>query len=151
RPVRVAERRLLQAQPPGPLPAGCAAEGVGAGRVGDVPRAETRPRLEPSALPPTRWHRPQHCRCAARVIFPIHNVKQRSLLRSRARVAAPRFFLSPSSSQLPIPDRGDGGAPGGGILSPSRPVSARHHVCEAWAIPRNRDGASRRSTVTVLG
>jgi hypothetical protein len=54
-------------------------------------------------------------------------------------------------SQLPIPDRGDGGAPGGGILSPSRPVTARHHVCEAWAIPCNRDGASRRSTVTVLG
>jgi hypothetical protein len=38
-----------------------------------------------------------------------------------------------------------------GILSPSRPVTARHHVCEAWAIPCNRDGASRRSTVTVLG
>src|SRR5262245_66425671 len=54
-------------------------------------------------------------------------------------------------SQLPIPERGDGGAPGGGILSPSRPVTARHHVCEAWAIPCNRDGASRRSTVTVLG
>src|SRR5262245_66141796 len=68
-------------------------------------------------------------------------------LRSR-EIRSPGFFLP---SQLPIPDRGDGGAPGGGILSPSRPVTARHHVCEAWAIPCNRDGASRRSTLTVLG
>src|SRR5262245_12461248 len=68
-------------------------------------------------------------------------------LRSR-EIRSPGFFLP---SQLPIPNRGDGGAPGGGILSPSRPVTARHHVCEAWAIPCNRDGASRRSTVTVLG
>src|SRR5262245_54309127 len=65
------------------------------------------------------------------------------------RSTHPTKLLLPS--QLPIPDRGDGGAPGGGILSPSRPVTARHHVCEAWAIPSNRDGASRRSTVTVLG
>src|SRR5262245_34680920 len=50
-----------------------------------------------------------------------------------------------------IPDRGDGGAPGGGILYPVAPVTARRHVCVAWAAPRNRDGASRRSTVTVLG
>jgi len=42
--------------------------------------------------------------------FPIHNVKQRSLLRSRG-VSAPGSFSFPSSSQLPIPDRGDGGAP----------------------------------------
>src|SRR5262245_22654170 len=54
-------------------------------------------------------------------------------------------------SQLPIPDRGDGGAPGGGILYPVARVITRRHVCEAWAVPRNRDGASRRSTVTVLG
>src|SRR5262245_63859651 len=65
------------------------------------------------------------------------------------RSTHPTKLLLPS--QLPIPDQGDGGAPGGGILSPSRPVTARHHVCEAWAIPRNRDGASRRSTVTVFG
>src|SRR5262245_33182157 len=50
-----------------------------------------------------------------------------------------------------IPDRGDGGAPGGGILYPVARVIARRHVCEAWAVPRNRDGASRRSAVTVLG
>src|SRR5262249_30343355 len=60
----------------------------------------------------------------------------------------PGFFLP---SRLPIPDRGDGGAPGGGILYPVARVIARRHVCEAWAAPRNRDGASRRSTVTVLG
>src|SRR4029077_17423480 len=59
-----------------------------------------------------------------------------------------RSFLP---SQLPIPDRGDGGAPGGGILYPVAPVTTRRHVCEAWAVPRNQDGASRRSTVTVLG
>jgi hypothetical protein len=132
---------------------------------------------------------------------PIHNVKQRSLLRSRARCSAGFFFASlrrmgwspakpiagptagteshefrakrsthpttfvasvssfpghscPGSSFLlsfRSPDRGDGGAPGGGILSPVAPVTTRHHVCEAWAVPRNRDGASRRSTVTVLG
>jgi hypothetical protein len=28
---------------------------------------------------------------------------------------------------------------------------ARRHVCVAWAVPRNRNGASRRSAVTVLG
>ena len=60
-----------------------------------------------------------------------------------------RFPFLPS--QLPIPERGDGGAPGGGILYPVARVIARRHVCEAWAVPRNRDGASRRSTVTVLG
>ena len=60
-----------------------------------------------------------------------------------------RFPFLPS--QLPIPERGDGGAPGGGILYPVAPVTTRRHVCEAWAVPRNRDGASRRSTVTVLG
>src|SRR5262249_44758169 len=49
------------------------------------------------------------------------------------------------------PDRGGGGAPRGGILCSVAPVTARRHVCEAWAIPRNRDGASRRSTVTLLG
>src|SRR5262245_12163688 len=59
------------------------------------------------------------------------------------------FLFAPSS--FPIPDRGDGGAPGGGILYPVARVIARRHVCEAWAVPRNRDGASRRSTVTVLG
>src|SRR5262245_12169829 len=64
----------------------------------------------------------------------------------RARVLLP--FLP---SQLPIPDRGDGGAPGGGILYPVARVIARRHVCEAWAVPRNRNGATRRSTVTVLG
>jgi hypothetical protein len=136
--------------------------------------------------------------------LPIHNVKQRSLLRSRAcccarvlsrlshfsskdglsaakpiaglcqldglrarRSTHPTKFVSSVSSsrdirvpgfsflflpsQLPIPDRGDGGAPGGGILYPVAPVMARRHVCEAWAVPRNRNGASRRSTVTVLG
>jgi hypothetical protein len=138
--------------------------------------------------------------------FPIHDVKQRSLLRSRARCCSrvllflifffvgwverqrnpspppPRapvrwvsrralnpsyeirilrffvpgtfvpgfFFLSFLLSFL-IPDRGDGGAPGGGILYPVARVIARRHVCEAWAVPRNRNGASRRSTVTVLG
>ena len=70
-------------------------------------------------------------------------------LRSRDILARVLFPFLPS--QLPIPDRGDGGAPGGGILSPVAPVTTRHHVCEAWAVPRNRDGASRRSTVTVLG
>ena len=64
----------------------------------------------------------------------------------RARVLLP--FLP---SQLPIPERGDGGASGGGILYPVAPVTTRRHVSEAWAVPRNRDGASRRSTVTVLG
>jgi hypothetical protein len=138
--------------------------------------------------------------------FPIHNVKQRSLLRSRRELLRPGSFSSlsllsvgwverqqhpspafagPGSmgfaqgaqpilrnsylpflrsrdirarvlfpflpSQLPIPDRGDGGAPGGGILYPVARVIARRHVCEAWAVPRNRNGASRRSTVTVLG
>src|SRR5262245_64200803 len=61
----------------------------------------------------------------------------------------PLLLLLPS--QLPHPDRGDGGAPGGGILYPVARVIARRHVCEAWAVPRNRNGASRRSTVTVLG
>src|SRR5262245_27505296 len=121
-------------------------------------------------------------------MLPIHNVKQRSLLRSHARCCArvlshlshfsvgwverqrnpspaPPRAPSPMGfahgaqpilrsflpSRLPIPDRGDGGAPGGGILYPVAPVIARRHVCEAWAAPRNRDGASRRSTVTVLG
>src|SRR5262245_57007380 len=80
----------------------------------------------------------------------IHNVKQRSLLRSRGILASGfSSFLSPSS--LPIPDRGDGGAPGGGILYSVARVIARRHVCEAWAVPRNRERASRRSTVTVLG
>ena len=72
-----------------------------------------------------------------------------SFLRSRDIRARVLFPFLPS--QLPIPDRGDGGAPGGGILSPVAPVIARRHVCEAWAVPRNRNGASRRSTVTVLG
>jgi hypothetical protein len=64
----------------------------------------------------------------------------------------PGFFLPFVPSQLPIPDRGDGGAPGGGILYyPVARVIARRHVCEAWAVPRNRNGASRRSTVKVLG
>ena len=64
---------------------------------------------------------------------------------------APGFSLPFLPSQLPIPERGDGGAPGGGILYPVAPVTTRRHVCEAWAVPRNRDDASRRSTVTVLG
>ena len=64
---------------------------------------------------------------------------------------APGFSLPFLPSQLPIPERGDGGAPGGGILYPVARVITRRHVCEAWAVPRNRDGASRRSTVTVLG
>src|SRR5262245_48060417 len=76
------------------------------------------------------------------------------ILRNIFRFFVPRTFVPGSSflpSQLPIPDRGDGGAPGGGILYPVARVIARRHVCEAWAVPRNRNGASRRSTVTVLG
>src|SRR5262245_1365246 len=125
--------------------------------------------------------------------FPIHDVKQRSLLRSRARCCArvlcsslslvsvgwverqrypspalagsmgfaqgaqpilrnsylpvssfpgtflPGFLLP---SQLPIPDRGDGGAPGGGILYPVARVIARRHVCEAW--PSRATGTAPR-------
>src|SRR5262245_44894222 len=79
--------------------------------------------------------------------FPIHLVKQPSFF-SPGSLNVRVLFLA---SQLPVPDRGDGGAPGGGILYPVARVIARRHVCEAWAVPRNRDGASRRSTVTVLG
>jgi hypothetical protein len=135
---------------------------------------------------------------------PIHDVKQRSLLRSRGALLRPgslsslsllsagwverqphpspaqrgpgstgfaqsaqpilrnshlpflcsrdiRARVLPSFSAFLIPDRGDGGAPGGGILYPVAPVTTRRHVCEAWAVPRNRNGASRRSTVTILG
>src|SRR5262245_30369279 len=82
--------------------------------------------------------------------FPFHNVKQRSLLRSRDIFCARVLFPFPSFSASDPRPRG-GGAPGGGILYPVAPVTTRRHVCEAWAVPRNRDGASRRSTVTVLG
>jgi hypothetical protein len=82
---------------------------------------------------------------------PILRNSYSPFLRSRDIPAPGFFFPCPSFSAFLIPDRGDGGAPGGGILSPVAPVTTRHHVCEAWAVPRNRDGASRRSTVTVLG
>src|SRR5262252_3827234 len=78
------------------------------------------------------------CQTAQSFSFPPH-----SCLRG--------FSFSSILLSFLIPDRGDGGAPGGGILYPVARVIARRHVCEAWAVPRNRDGASRRSTVTVLG
>ena len=89
------------------------------------------------------------CRCAARV-FASYDVKQRSFFVAGAllRPGSLPFLLSLSFRS---PDRGGGGAPGGGIHYSVAPVIARRHVCEAWAVPRNRDDASRRSTVTVLG
>jgi hypothetical protein len=59
-----------------------------------------------SALPLTRWRSgtlPMH-RTAS---FPIHNVKQRSLLHSRRILASGFSFLPFSPSSLPTPERGD--------------------------------------------
>src|SRR5262245_52564390 len=108
-------------------------------------RGEARPRPGPSALALTRWR--SGFIAPRRFLFTISN----SLVFFTPgvfllRVLSLFFLLS-----FLIPDRGDGGVPGGGILSPVAPVTARHHVCEAWAVPRNRDDASRRSPVTVLG
>jgi hypothetical protein len=136
--------------------------------------------------------------------FPIHNVKQRSLLRSRRALLRPGSFSSLSllfvgwverqqhpspalprapgsmgfahsaqpilrNSYLPflrsrdlrarvLPSFSASDPRPRGWRSAGRrypysvaPVTTRHHVCEAWAVPRNRDDASRRSTVTVLG
>jgi hypothetical protein len=139
-----------------------------------------------------------HCTAS----FPIHEVKQRSLLRSRARCCArvlsrlSRFSVGWVERQPnPSPALAGPGSMGfahgaqpilrhsslpflrsrdilarvllsfsasdprpRGWRSAGRrypysvaPVTTRHHVCEAWAVPRNRNGASRRSTVTVLG
>jgi hypothetical protein len=90
------------------------------------------------------------CRCIAPRPF-IFTMSNSAVFFVPGRFCSRFFLFCFLPSQLPHPDRGDGGAPGGGILSPVAPVTTRHHVCEAWAVPRNRNGASRRSTVTVLG
>src|SRR5262245_37743168 len=72
-------------------------------------RAKARLRPRPSALPPPRCDRAPGGDTPL-ASFPIHNVKQRSLLRSHARCCARVCFLLPRLD-FRSPDRGDGGAP----------------------------------------
>jgi len=112
--------------------------------------AEARARPEPERVAADAMALRYFADASHRVVsYSPCQTAQSSLSRG---VSAPGSFSSTSFLlSFLTPDRGDGGAPGGGILSPVAPVTTRHHVCEAWAVPRNRDDASRRSTVTVLG
>jgi hypothetical protein len=66
------------------------------------------------------------------------------------RVFAPGFCRPSAPDSEPfVPAPRGGGAPGGASLESSRARRARRHACEAWAVPRNRDAASRRSTVAL--
>jgi hypothetical protein len=100
-------------------------------------RSEARPRPGPSALPPTRVHPAEPLADAALAPFPIHDVKQRSLLRSR-RVSAPGFpaFLS---SHQPPPTRG-GRSAGRRYPHSARSRKGAHHVCETRPSGANRNG-----------
>jgi hypothetical protein len=122
---------------------------MGGGRGVPAPsatrRAEARPRPGPSALPPTRSARAQRCRCAARVVR-SSQCQTAQFLRSRVRCCVGVSLLPVRSTR---PHRGVGGAPGGSSLELVALVSARRHACEAWALPRNREAASRRSTVAL--
>jgi hypothetical protein len=77
---------------------------------------------DPSALPPTRACPAPDCRCATRPL-PIHNVKQRSLLRSRGAFLRPGFL--PLRRWSSAPKRGAGGAPEGGSFIRRALVKAR--------------------------
>src|SRR5262245_29791028 len=87
-----------------------------------------------SALPLTRWRSgtlPMH-RTAS---FPIHHVKQRSLLHPRRILASGFFSFLFSPSSVPTPERGDWrSAQRRPALYVSR-SNARRHACEAIAPP----------------
>jgi hypothetical protein len=104
-------------------------------------RAEARPRPGPSALPPTRW--PSDWRCTTRVV-PSSRCQTAQSLRSRDA------FLR-QGSLLPLhstPERGVGGAPGGASLELVALVR-RDTRLRGVHLPRNREAASRRSTVAL--
>jgi hypothetical protein len=82
-------------------------------------------------------------RRSRRSIFTMSN----SAVSSFPRPFRVRVLLLPVRSTRP--QRGVGGAPGGSSLELVALVSARRHACEAWALPRNREAASRRSTVAL--
>jgi hypothetical protein len=83
--------------------------------------------------------------------FPLHDVKQRSFFvpaaRLRVRVC---LALAPDPEPfVPTPTEGQAERREAHCLELVALVSARRHACEAWAVPRNRDAASRRSTVAL--
>src|SRR5262245_63033527 len=82
--------------------------------------------------------------------FPIHNVKQRSVLHSRCILASGFFSFLFSPSSLPTPDRGDWrSAQRRPALYVSR-SNARRHACEANGTSRATGRpASRRSAVAL--
>ena len=109
-------------------------------------RVEARPRPGPSALPPTRSRSTESLADAPVASFDLHDVKQRRFFIPAARCCVGVSLLPVRSTR---PERGVGGAPGGSSLELVALVSARRHACEAWALPRNREAASRRSTVAL--
>jgi hypothetical protein len=88
-------------------------------------------------------------RCAARVncLFTISNSAISFLPRRVVRQGSSRFLVAPWS--LPTPTEGWRSAGRRTSLELRRAGKARRHACEAWAVPRNRDAASRRSTVAL--
>ena len=73
-----------------------------------------------------------------------HRARPLSLPR---RVSAPGFSCFLFAAACP---RSEGGRSAGRrIALTCRARKARRHACEAWAVPRNRDAASRRSTVAL--
>jgi hypothetical protein len=80
----------------------------------------------------------------------LHFFKQLTFLPSRcvaARGFRLLFLFAPSSQPAPL----EGGRSAGRrpALNFGRAGNARRHACEAWALPRNREAASRRSTVAL--
>ena len=67
------------------------------------------------------------------------------------RVSRPGLSSSAPDPEpfVPDPDRGAAERREAHCLELVALVSARRHACEAWAVPRNRDAASRRSTVAL--
>ena len=160
RPVRVAERRLLQAQPPGPLPSGRGAEGAGAGRVGVSVRTPSAPsagteRVAASAVPPAGEHT-KGPSCRRPRISPVSGLALSYSPCQTAVLFAPGSFLRPGSLPSLHLRRSDPRARG---LAERRETShlvccrasdARRHACEVRRVPRNAGRlASRRSTVAL--
>ena len=87
-----------------------------------------------------RWHAPI-------ASFPIHDVKQRSLLPSRDALLRPGFAFS-----LSTPTRGAGGAPTGALFRWSRASArGRQRLARRGASRSGGTLASRRSTVAISG
>ena len=124
----------------------CAAPGT---RITQERAASARDASLREAVRPlfTMSNSPAHAACAAAA------VRYQLSLPVRPRIRVARVCLIPQHHPEPFlqppPNRGGGGAPGGASLETSRARRARRHACEAWAVPRNRDAASRRSTVAL--